>query len=113
VPVYGGLDLSEVSDLTALVLIGWRDRKWRVQSTFWLPSEGLAEKAMADRVPYDLWRAQGYLQATPGKTVSYEFVANHLCQVFKATTFKSLRSIAGTCVICCRGFSERASASRL
>jgi phage terminase large subunit-like protein len=81
--VYGGLDLSEVSDLTALVLIGWRDRKWRVQPTFWLPSEGLAEKAMADRVPYDLWRAQGYLQATPGRTVSYEFVANHLRQVFK------------------------------
>jgi phage terminase large subunit-like protein len=83
VPVYGGLDLSEVSDLTALVLIGWRDRKWRVQPTFWLPSEGLAEKATADRVPYDLWRAQGSLQATPGKTVSYEFVAHHLRQVFR------------------------------
>jgi phage terminase large subunit-like protein len=90
VPVYGGLDLSEVSDLTALVLIGWRDRKWRVQPTFWLPSEGLAEKATADRVPYDLWRAQGYLQVTPGKTVSYEFVANHLRQVFKRYNVQKL-----------------------
>jgi phage terminase large subunit-like protein len=90
VPVYGGLDLSEVSDLTALVLIGWRDRKWRVQPTFWLPSEGLAEKAMADRVPYDLWRTQGYLQATPGRTVSYEFVANHLRQVFKRYNVQKL-----------------------
>jgi phage terminase large subunit-like protein len=90
VPIYGGLDLSEVSDLTALVLIGWRDRKWRVQPTFWLPSEGLAEKAMADRVPYDLWRAQGYLQATPGRTVSYEFVANHLRQVFKRYNVQKL-----------------------
>jgi phage terminase large subunit-like protein len=61
-PARPGLDLSEVSDLTALVLIGWRDRKWRVQPTFWLPSEGLAEKATADQVPYDLWRAQGYFQ---------------------------------------------------
>jgi len=90
VPVYGGLDLSEVSDLTALVLIGWRDRKWRVQPTFWLPSEGLAEKATADRVPYDLWRAQGYLQATPGKTVSYEFVAHHLRKVFKRYNIQKL-----------------------
>jgi phage terminase large subunit-like protein len=57
--VYGGLDLSEVADLTALVLIGWRDGKWQVEPTFWLPSEGLSEKAIADRLPYDLWRAQG------------------------------------------------------
>ena len=67
IPVYGGLDLSAVSDLTALVLIGWRDGKWRVQPTFWLPSEGLAEKAVAERVPYDLWHAAGSLAAEPGQ----------------------------------------------
>ena len=61
-----------------------------VQPTFWLPSEGLAEKAMADRVPYDLWHAQGYLQAKPGKTVSYEFVANHLRQVFRRYNVQKL-----------------------
>ena len=83
IPVYGGLDLSAVSDLTALVLIGWRGGKWHVQPTFWLPIEGLSERAAADRVPYDLWHAQGHLQATPGKTVSYEFVAHHLRQLFQ------------------------------
>src|SRR5215472_1441237 len=81
--IYGGLDLSAVSDLTALVLIGRRDGKWRVQPTFWLPSEGLSEKATADRLPYDLWHAQGYLQTTPGRTVSYEFVAVHLAELFR------------------------------
>jgi phage terminase large subunit-like protein len=80
--LYGGLDLSEVADLTALVLIGWRDGKWRVAPTFWIPAEGLSERATADRVPYNLWRAQGYLEATPGKTISYEFVANHLRRLF-------------------------------
>jgi len=83
IPVYGGLDLSAVSDLTALVLIGWRGGKWHVQPTFWLPIEGLSERAAADRVPYDLWHAQGHLQATPGKTMSYEFVAHHLRQLFQ------------------------------
>ena len=53
------------------------------QPTFWLPSEGLSEKAVADRVPYDLWHGQGFLQATPGKTVSYEFVAGHLRNLFR------------------------------
>jgi phage terminase large subunit-like protein len=80
--LYGGLDLSEVADLTALVLIGWRDGKWHVEPTFWLPSEGLSEKATIDRLPYDLWRAQGFLQTTPGRTVAYEHVANHLRGLF-------------------------------
>jgi phage terminase large subunit-like protein len=71
--VYGGLDLSEVADVTALVLVGWRNGKWHVHPTFWLPGEGLRERATTDHVPYDLWRKRGYLQTTPGKTVSYEF----------------------------------------
>jgi phage terminase large subunit-like protein len=81
--LYGGLDLSEVADLTALVLIGWRDGKWHVEPTFWLPSEGLIEKATIDRLPYDLWRAQGFLQTTPGRTVAYEHVAEHLRGLFR------------------------------
>jgi phage terminase large subunit-like protein len=89
-PVYGGLDLSAVNDLTALVLIGWRAGKWHVVPTFWLPSEGLAEKATSDRVPYDLWHAQGHLQVTPGKTVSYEFVAAHLRRLFQRYNIQKL-----------------------
>jgi phage terminase large subunit-like protein len=82
VPVYGGLDLSAVSDLTALVLIGVVDGVWQVHPTFWLPGESLAAKARTDRVPYDLWHAQGYLQAAPGKSVEYEFVADYLRDAF-------------------------------
>jgi phage terminase large subunit-like protein len=78
--VYAGLDLSEVSDLTALVLIG-RDAvtgEWSVKPTFWLPSEGLADKSNRDRQTYDLWEAQGHLETTPGATVSYEYIAQYL-----------------------------------
>jgi phage terminase large subunit-like protein len=78
----GGLDLSSTSDLTALVLIGWKNNKWRVFPTFWLPSEGLAERSSADRVPYDLWGSRGFLQLSPGRTISYEFVANQLHGLF-------------------------------
>ena len=52
--VYGGLDLSSVADLTALVLIGKVGRVWHVKPTFWLPENGLREKSQKDRVPYDL-----------------------------------------------------------
>lgn len=77
-PVYAGLDLSEVSDLTAFVAVAPVEGVWHVRPTFWLPGVGLAEKARADRVPYDLWARDGWLQTTPGKTVDYEFVAAFL-----------------------------------
>lgn len=77
-PVFGGLDLSEVNDLTALVLVAPVEKVWHVKPTFWLPGHSLADKARADRVPYDIWARDGWLNTTPGATVDYEFVADHL-----------------------------------
>jgi phage terminase large subunit-like protein len=82
VPIYAGLDLSSVSDLTAFIKIGLVDRVWQAHSTFWLPARGLTEKSRKDRVPYDLWAEQGYLLTTPGPTVSYEYVAQYLKNQF-------------------------------
>lgn len=86
--VYGGLDLSQVADLTALVLVSPRatgllagesaGTVWDVHPTFWLPGQGLREKAKADRVPYDVWEKAGHLMATAGPVVDYGFVAAHL-----------------------------------
>jgi phage terminase large subunit-like protein len=33
-------------------------------------------------VPYDTWHAKGFLETTPGSSVSYEYVAHHLKHVF-------------------------------
>lgn len=77
--VYAGLDLSSVSDLTALVLVS---EDGDVLPTFWLPDEGLAEKAARDRVPYDVWRDNGHLLTTPGRAIEYEYIAHHLRGVF-------------------------------
>lgn len=81
-PVFGGLDLSETSDLTCLALVAPVDEVWHVKPTFWLPGQGLAEKARNDRVPYDVWHRGGYLATTPGATVDYEFVAEYLRGLF-------------------------------
>jgi phage terminase large subunit-like protein len=81
-PVYGGLDLSAVSDLTALVLGARVAGVWNVHPTFWLPGDGLAAKSRADRVPYDLWHSQGHLLAAPGKAVDFEYVAEYLRGIF-------------------------------
>lgn len=81
--VYGGLDLSSVSDLTAAVLVDADDGS--VYPTFWLPKNGetgLRDKAKADKVPYDVWEKQGFLQTTPGKAIEYRFVAQYLRKIF-------------------------------
>jgi phage terminase large subunit-like protein len=82
VRVYGGLDLSSVKDLTALVLIGNVGGVWQVHPSFWLPSEGLTDKARSDRVPYDVWAREGHLLLAPGKSVDYSFVASCLRKLF-------------------------------
>jgi phage terminase large subunit-like protein len=66
-----------------LVLIGQRGNVWHVKPTFWLPGDSLADKARADRVPYDVWRDNGHLVAAPGKSIDYEYVAEWLRDVFE------------------------------
>lgn len=78
--VYGGLDLSSVSDLTAAVLIDADDGS--VYPYFWLPEHGLRERSKADKVPYDVWQAQEFLQTTPGKAIQYRHVALYLRKIF-------------------------------
>lgn len=77
--VYGGLDLSSTTDLTALVLVS---EDGDVEPTFWLPEEGLSEKSRADRVPYDLWAKQGFLATTPGRAIEYDYIAAFLRDLF-------------------------------
>ena len=78
--VYGGLDLSSVHDLTALVLVDSDSNS--VLPTFWLPESGIVQKSQKDRVPYDVWAKSGDLELCPGKSIEYEWVAHRLRQVF-------------------------------
>jgi phage terminase large subunit-like protein len=78
-PVFGGLDLSAVNDLTSLELMSDPgDGVYDVHSTFWLPEHGIRERSRVDRVPYDVWADQGFIELTPGKSVEYEHVAKYL-----------------------------------
>lgn len=85
--VWAGLDLSSVSDLTALVLVG---RCGSVAPTFWLPGEGIEEKSRKDRVPYDIWARDGHLCLTPGRAIEYEYVAERLRGVFDRCKVQAL-----------------------
>jgi phage terminase large subunit-like protein len=85
--VYAGLDLSGRNDLTALVAVaGDEGGAWHVRPTFWCPEVNLEERARQDRTPYDLWVREGFLQATPGASVDFAFVAQQLAELSAATT---------------------------
>lgn len=89
-PVYGGLDLSEVNDLTSLILGTLVEGIWNVRPTFWLPEHGLAERSRADRVPYDQWVREGYILKAPGKSIDYKFVAEFLWQQCQILNVKKI-----------------------
>ena len=80
--IYAGLDLSAVNDLTAFTPMAQVNGFWEVRPTFWLPGEGLREKSRADRVPYDVWAAQGFLETAPGPTIEYKYVAERIYEFY-------------------------------
>lgn len=85
--VFAGLDLSAVSDLTALVLVS---EEGDVECQFWLPKDGLREKAKSDRVPYDVWEREGFLNTTPGAAIEYKYIAHQLRYVFNTYDVEQL-----------------------
>lgn len=80
--VYGALDLSARTDLTALILVAQNPNGTiNVYSYFWTPEIGLKERATKDRAPYDVWVKQGFIRTTPGATVDYAHVAKDIAEI--------------------------------
>jgi phage terminase large subunit-like protein len=90
---WGGLDLSSTQDLTALVIIfepSEADLQWRMLSWFWLPGDGLHDKADRDRVPYIAWREAGQLLTTPGKAINKLAVIRQVAETAAAFDLQSV-----------------------
>jgi len=89
-PVYGGLDLSSVNDLTALTLIANVRGTWQVRAMFWLPEDGIAERSRRDRENYVVWSREGFIDLTPGKSIEYEYVAVQLADILRGVNIKKI-----------------------
>lgn len=89
-PIYGGLDLSSRKDLTALVLVHKSEDKWHIHPYFWVPEDGIRERAQQDRVPYDVWAKEGHLRTTPGRTVDYEYIAHDIGEILGGERVQAL-----------------------
>jgi phage terminase large subunit-like protein len=101
---YAGIDLSTINDLTGLALLfppqdgieidrptGLYDANgdalmekrqgWYYVLEAWHPLENMKERVIKDKVPYDRWAAEGWLNATPGNVIDYTFIEARIAAV--------------------------------
>ena len=74
---YGGLDLSSTGDITAFVLMfppRTPEEKYVMLPFFWIPEDTIPIRVRRASVPYDVWYQQGYLNATEGNVIHYDFI---------------------------------------
>ena len=86
---FGGLDLSGKNDLTALALV-FPGEITRAVGFFWVPEDGIFDRATRDRAPYDVWRDAGHLVATPGRSIDYAFAAQKVREAIDEFGLKEL-----------------------
>jgi phage terminase large subunit-like protein len=79
----GGLDLSGTRDLTALARVYEPDDDGIVYAVveLWTPADTLVDRSARDRVPMAQWVDEGFITATPGRSVNYQFVAQRLLEL--------------------------------
>lgn len=72
----GGVDLSSSVDLTCATIIFMvnGDDRIYVEQMYWLPEDLLEQRTAEDRIPYDLWKEQGFLRTSEGNKVHYRDV---------------------------------------
>jgi phage terminase large subunit-like protein len=90
----GGLDLARVGDLSAFILVfppKDDDEPWRALCRFWVPEDDILIRSRRDRVPYDVWRDQGFLTATEGNVTDFKFIE---AEIIKLAGQYDIREIA-------------------
>ena len=91
---YGGLDLSSNIDLSAWIKIFPPESAngiYKILCHFWIPEDNIEQRVKRDRVPYDVWVREGYITATPGNVIDYDFI---LAQIDQDAEDFDLREIA-------------------
>jgi phage terminase large subunit-like protein len=80
-PCYGGLDLSTTTDITAFVLKF--PNTGDVLAWFWIPEDEMAKRERRDRVPFSSWVRMGFVEATPGNVIDYEYIKVKILEISK------------------------------
>lgn len=90
-PCFLALDLSSKRDLCALATVS-RDTEggFDAELRFWTPAETLQEREKSDRAPYGAWSKGGHLDAVPGRSIDYAYIAKHVAGLVGSRTVSAL-----------------------
>lgn len=88
---FGGLDLSTKLDITALTLLAFDKGFCDLFFRFWVPAELAAEREKKHAQPsYQRWIQDGFLVATPGNVIDYDFILKDLVELGKTIRIREL-----------------------
>lgn len=71
---FGALDLGEVRDVCALVLLFPDGDQFEALPYFFCPEDSLSDRARQDRLQVIQWADQGFIRKTPGNETDFSFV---------------------------------------
>ena len=77
---FAGLDLSSSRDLTSFVMVFPDGDKYHVVPQFFMPADGIRDRAKEDKVPYDVWAKQGFITLIDGPVIVPAVVAQHVAE---------------------------------
>jgi len=85
---YAGLDLASTDDIAALVLAFPPDKddpngNYYILPFFWIPRDNMDRRVKNDHVLYDKWVRDGYLEATDGNIIYYDFIEKKIEELNK------------------------------
>jgi phage terminase large subunit-like protein len=88
---WAGLDLAQKIDIAALLLaFPVEGGGYALVPRFWCPEATVLERSRKDRVPYDAWVRDGYLIATPGEVIDYDFIRAEINALGKAHSIQEI-----------------------
>lgn len=85
-PAFIGLDLSQNRDITAMATVVPTGKDKAGKPTFdawveaWTPGDTINARELRDKIPYTVWKEQGFIHAPQGESISYRHVAQTLAE---------------------------------
>jgi len=70
----GGVDLSSVGDLTCASCLIRKDNQMYLAQMYFIPEETADKHIQEDKVPYNIWKEQGYIRYCNGNMVNFSDV---------------------------------------
>ncbi|MDM1057882.1 terminase large subunit [Myroides odoratimimus] len=96
---YGALDLSTTTDITAFIALSEPDEYGDryIKPFFFCPADTIEHRSKEDRVPYKYWADAGWLIATPGNVVDYEYVKDTIRSNYKPLNLERIEADKWNC----------------